>query len=285
MPASIRHGAWQGLPALLVETPWSRAAVSLHGGQLLSFLPSAGEDLLWLSPLSRRPPQAIRGGVPVCWPYFGREGQPAQVPQHGHARTSTWTLAASQLHDDGVAVLELALPPRAGTPLQLTQTLRLGRGLQQSLTTRNTGAAPATLTQALHSYFRVGDSLQVQVHGLDGLRYFDRLDGGQHLQSGAWDLHDPRDPGRSDRTYHQAGPRFVLHDPVLQRRIELEVRGSHALVAWNPGAGGVAALGDVAADGWRDFVCLETANAGEDVITLQPGQSHVLQQSVHLAPL
>jgi glucose-6-phosphate 1-epimerase len=194
-------------------------------------------------------------------------------------------LADAQLTDDGVAVLELVLPPRADTPLQLTQTLHLGRGLRQSLATRNTGNTPVSLTQALHSYFRVGDSLQVQVRGLEGLRYSDRFDGGQHLQSGAWDLHDPRDPGRSDRTYHQAGPRFVLHDPVLQRRIELEVSGSHALVAWNPGATGVAALGDVAADGWRGFVCLEAANAGEDVIPLQTGQVHVLQQSVHVSPL
>lgn len=283
--ASIRHGQWQGLPALLVETPCSQAAVSLHGGQLLSFRASGFDELLWFSPLSRRPPQALRGGVPVCWPYFGREGQPAHVPQHGHARNTTWTLAASRLEDDGVAVLDLVLPVQADSPLRLTQTLRLGRGLEQSLVTRNTGAAPVDFTQALHTYFHVGDCLRVQVQGLQGLHYFDRLDGRRHLQSGDWDLHDPRDPGRSDRTYQQAGPLFLLDDPVLRRRIELQVSGSRALVVWNPGADGVAALGDVAADGWRGFVCLEAANAGEDVVRLGPGGSHVLQHSIKLASL
>lgn len=278
--ASRVEGEFLGLPALLIRTPLATAALSLHGGQLLSYVPDGFDDLLWLSPDSKHAPNAIRGGVPVCWPYFGRQGQEADVPQHGFARNTAWTLVEATNGPDGETTIELSLPEHAGTPLRLGQTLHIGRGLTQSLTTRNTGTTPVSFTQALHTYFRVGDAQRVQVSGLENLGYADKYDGREHLQGGAWDLHDPRDPGRSDRIYHRAGGRYTLHDPVLRRRIELVTCGSHSLVVWNPGEQGIGAISDAPADGWRHFVCLEAANAGEDVIELAPGETHALQQTM-----
>jgi glucose-6-phosphate 1-epimerase len=283
--ASMDEGEFLGLPALLIRMPLATAALSLHGGQLLSYVPDGFDDLLWLSPCSQRAPAAIRGGVPVCWPYFGRQGQTDEVPQHGFARNTAWTLVEAISGADGGTTIELSLPEHAGAPLRLGQTLRIGRGLTQSLTTRNTGTTPVAFTQALHTYFRVGDAQRVQVDGLDGLAYADKYDGGDHLQSGAWDLHDPRDPGRSDRIYHCAGGRYALHDPVLRRRIDLATSGSRSLVVWNPGEQGIAAINDAPADGWRRFVCLEAANAGEDLIELAPGETHTLRQTIDVSPL
>ncbi|RYZ73187.1 MAG: D-hexose-6-phosphate mutarotase [Lysobacteraceae bacterium] len=282
---ALKEGEFLGLPALLISTPLATAALSLHGGQLLSFVPKGFEDLLWLSPASRRAPAAIRGGVPVCWPYFGREGQDADVPQHGFARNTRWLLANVTRDSDGAMILELELPESSATPLQLTQRLHIGRELRQSLIPRNTGPRPLAFTQALHSYLRVGDAGRVQVTGLEGLEYADRYDGKLHVQAGPWHLHDPRDPGRSDRTYRDAGHHFVLVDPALGRRIGLTTLGSRSLVVWNPGEAGIGALGDAPADGWRQFVCLETANAGDDVISLAPGQSHTLQQTLRVETL
>lgn len=276
----IETGQFLGLPALRIDTPLASAAVSLHGGQLLSYAPRGFDDLLWLSPISKRAPDAIRGGVPVCWPYFGRQGQPAQVPQHGFARNTQWTLTDSGIDSEGAATIELALPEHAGTALRLSQTLHIGHELRQSLTTHNAGAETVAFTQALHTYFHVGDAERVRVSGLDGLTYADKYDGGEHAQSGEWNLQDPRDPGRSDRIYHRTGNRFALTDPVLGRRIDLTTAGSRSLVVWNPGASGIAALGDAPADGWHRFVCLEAANAGEDVVSLAPGRTHVLQQTI-----
>ena len=276
----IEAGQYQGLPALRIDTPLASAAVSLHGGQLLSYAPRGFDDLLWLSPVSKRAPDAIRGGVPVCWPYFGRQGQSAEAPQHGFARNTQWMLTDSSVDSEGAATIELILPERASTPLRLKQTLHIGHELRQSLTTRNTGVETVALTQALHSYFHVGDAERVQVSGLDGLAYADKYDGHDHVQSGQWNLQDPRDPGRSDRIYHRTGNRFALIDPVLGRRIDLATSGSHSLVVWNPGASGIVAIGDAPADGWRQFVCLEAANAGEDVISLASGQTHTLQQTI-----
>ena len=283
--STITQGDYLGFAALLIHTPHARAALSLHGGQLLSFVPHGGDDQLWLSPTSTRPPGAIRGGVPVCWPYFGRQGQTAAVPQHGFARNSVWTLQDAQADSRGGMKLQLALPVTDGSGLRLTQTLHIGEVLQQSLTTENTGDSATTFTQALHSYFRVGDANRVYVTGLHGLRYADKYDAGEHLQAGDWTLHDPRDPGRSDRIYQRTGDCFELHDPVLRRCITLQTLGSRSLVVWNPGESGIAAIADAPAEAWRDFVCLETANAGEDVIALASGQRHTLQQTVRVSPL
>lgn len=282
---TIGAGEFQGFPVLRIETPLASAAISLHGGQLLSYSPRGFDDLLWLSPVSKRAPDAIRGGVPVCWPYFGREGQSPEVPQHGFARNTQWTLVDSRIDAEGEATIELALPQKAGVPLRLIQTLRIGNELHQSLTTHNIGVAAVSLTQALHSYFRVGDAERTHVTGLEGLTYADRYDGQQHAQSGQWNLQNPRDPGRSDRTYQRAGNRFALVDPALNRRIELTTSGSRSLVVWNPGRTGIAAIGDAPSDGWRHFVCLEATNAGEDVIELEPNGSHTLQQIVSVSSL
>jgi glucose-6-phosphate 1-epimerase len=283
--STITQGDYQDFPALLIRTPHATAALSLHGGQLLSFVPRGFDDLLWLSPTSTRPPGAIRGGVPVCWPYFGRQGQADAVPQHGFARTSLWTLDGTETDTSGGITLQLSLPTPDASGLRLTQTVHVGEMLRQSLTTENTGEAAASYTQALHTYLRVGDARRVQVTGLDGLRYADKYDGGEHVQSGDWTLHDARDPGRSDRIYHAAGDRFELHDPILRRRITLQTAGSRSLVVWNPGAAGIAAIADAPAEAWREFVCLEAANAGEDVITLAPGQRHTLRQTVRVSAL
>lgn len=276
----METGQFQGLPALRIHTALASAAISLHGGHLLSYAPRGFEDLLWLSPISRRAPDAIRGGAPVCWPYFGREGQAADAPQHGFARNTQWTLRDSHIDAEGVAVIALALPEKAGVPLRLTQTLRIGSELHQSLTTRNAGGAPVAFTQALHTYFRVGDAERVHVAGLEGLQYADRYDGQRHVQTGQWNLQDPRDFGRSDRTYQDTGNRFALIDPSLGRRIDLTTSGSRSLVVWNPGAAGIAAISDAPSDGWRHFVCLEAANAGGNVIHLAPGEAHTLRQKI-----
>jgi glucose-6-phosphate 1-epimerase len=281
----LETGHCQGLPALLIDTPLARAAISLHGGQLLSYAPRGFDDLLWLSPVSKRAPDAIRGGVPVCWPYFGRQGQSPDVPQHGFARNAQWTLTDSDIDSEGAATIGLALPERADTPLRLEQTLYIGHELRQSLTTRNTGTETVLFTQALHTYFHVGDAERVQVSGLDGLTYADKYDGSEHVQSGEWNLQDPRDLGRSDRIYHRTGNRFALTDAVLGRRIDLNTSGSRSLVVWNPGASGIAAIGDAPANGWHRFVCLEAANAGQDVVSLAHGQTHTLRQTVSVTRL
>ncbi|MEE7548161.1 D-hexose-6-phosphate mutarotase [Xanthomonas sp. Kuri4-1] len=277
----LSTGDFQGFPSLRVETPFSTAAISLFGGQLLSFVPKGGQDVMWLSPLAKQPPTPIRGGSPVCWPYFGRQDQSGDVPAHGFVRTVPWQLVESHREADGTVVLTLAPPRFDDLALRLRMTVRVGRQLEQELVTENAGGAPLRFTQALHNYFRVGDALQVGVHGLDGLEYLDKYENYAHAhrQQGEWSLRGPRDPGRSDRIYTDAGGRYTLTDAVLKRRLTLATEGSRSLVVWNPGEEGARKMDDVG-DGWRDYVCLEAANAGPDVVELAPGARHVLKQTI-----
>ena len=189
------------------------------------------------------------------------------------------------MHEDGDdIVVELSLPANDASPLRLQQTLRLGRSLQQSLSTTNAGGRTVPFTQALHTYFRVGDALRATLQGVAGLHYADKYDGAEHLQSGDWNLADPRDPGRSDRIYRDAHGEFALEDPAFGRRLRIRSAGSRSLVVWNPGETGVVALGDVPTSEWRGFVCVEVANAGADIVELAPGACHILVQTVTAAP-
>lgn len=281
----LRMGRFQDIESICVDTPFSTAAISPHGAQVLSFVPRGFGDAMWLSADSRHPPQAIRGGVPVCWPYFARQGQPGDVPQHGYARTSAWRLADAQRDEEGAVRLQFALPTTPGAALDLSMSLRIGRALEQSLTTHNRSSGPQRFTQALHTYFAVEDAAQVRVTGLEGLSYANKYDGHDYLQTGEWNLQDPRDPGRSDRIYAGTGDRFELIDPVARRRIVLETSGSRTLVVWNPGEEGARTFTDMPPEGWRRFVCLEAANAGTDVIELAPGAAHTLAQRIMVSDL
>jgi len=281
----LSTGDFKGFTAWKVETPFSTAAISVFGGQLLSFVPNGGQDVMWLSPTAKQPPTPIRGGAPVCWPYFSRQGQSNDVPAHGFVRTVAWQLRDARREADGSVVLTLAPPVLDSLDLRLQMVLRIGRTLEQELITENTGSRVQTFTQALHNYFNVSDALKVDVTGLDGLTYLDKLDNGNaHVQKGDWNLRDPRDPGRSDRLYTQAGGHYVLRDPGFKRAIDISTSGSRTAVVWNAGEAGAAKMEDIGA-AWRNYVCVEAANAGPDVIELAPGGRHSLKQVFEVKPL
>lgn len=282
----LRLGTFEGLQALLIETPHSTAAIALFGGHLLSFVPTGQTDALWVSPTTAGPPQPIRGGTPIVWPYFSKQDQDAALPSHGFVRTLRWQLDTARREADGTMVVVLSPPVFEDLALRVRTELRIGRTLEQRLITDNVGDAPVRITQALHTYFRVSDVTRVRVTGLDGLTYLDKNDGfAAHLQRGDWDLHDPRDPGRSDRIYGGAGGRYVLEDPQAQRRIELEVEGSRTLVVWNPGEVSASRSTDMGDGLWRGFLCLEAANAGPEYAEIAAGASHTLLQRIRVLPL
>ena len=278
-------GKFKGLDALLVDTPLAKAAVSLFGGQIVSFVPDGQADVFWLSPLRADLPTPVRGGAPVCWPYFGRQGQTGEVPAHGFVRTVPWQLTAARREADGTVVLEMEPPPLQDLSLQVRMQLRIGRSLEQRLVTTNAGSAPVRFTEALHNYFHVSDVEGVRIEGLDGRPFLDKNDGGnRHVQRGEWTLHDPRDPGRADRLFPDAGGRYRLVDPGLRRSIVLEVEDGRTAIVWNPGEAAAARMADVGAH-WRRFVCLEAGNAGPDVVELPPGATHTLLQKITVVPL
>lgn len=270
-----------GLECLRIQTRHSVAIVALHGGQLLSWTPHGERDVFWRSAIMQAPPAALRGGVPVCWPWFGNNG-PAGSPSHGHARTSMWELA----HFDHSATdsVDLTLRPRADsfaasiTGLSITQTFHFADSLTQTLVARNVGPTPFALTQALHSYFAVADASRIRIEGIAGATYFDKLLGqGGLAQTTPFDA-----TAACDRVYHGVSGAYQLADPVWRRRIVIESTGSQSLVVWNPGAERSRAISDLEPAAWRDFYCLEVANAGPDAVLLAPGTQHRLSQTIRL---
>jgi glucose-6-phosphate 1-epimerase len=255
------------------------ATVAIKGGQVLSWM-HAGVERLWLSPVSRLDTtRAVRGGVPVCWPWFGAHASDPTKPAHGFARIRPWEVVSSEA-TPGCACLVLAYqtdqhdavlwPGRAGVQLKvmIAETLRL------ELETRNTGSEPFLLTQALHTYFWISDVAFVRVEGLRGCAYLDNLDGLKRKVEQSERIRIDREV---DRIYLGDTRRIVLADEGFptRRRVVIDSEGSASAVVWNPWADKTIRLGDMGApDAFRTMLCVETANAGDDAITLAPGASH-----------
>lgn len=272
------------------------AVVALRGGQVLSYVPRGGVDALWMSPLARLDgSKAVRGGIPVCWPWFGPHPQDARLPAHGVVRSADWHVVSASRDGEGVR-LRLA-PPRdaalVATPwraLGLMLDVTLGATLDLALTTRNGGETAVEITQALHTYLRVGDVATIRIDGLDGCDFIDKVEAATRDAGGGGATASRQAgpvmiAGEVDRIYVGTRATVAVSDPALGRRIAVAKDGSASTVVWNPWIDKAARLGDLGPDGHRAFVCVETANAGTDRCTIAPGESHVLRAAIAVTPL
>ncbi|CAN5368010.1 D-hexose-6-phosphate mutarotase [soil metagenome] len=269
-----------GFPFAKIATPEATAEVCLHGGHLTAFAPAGQEPVIWMSPAAVfAPSKAIRGGIPVCWPWFGdHPDDPASKPAHGFARTSLWEVTAASQPEPGAVRLELGLPAAAAPPgvfppaYNCTLAITVARTLALELTTTNLSDSPFVLTAALHTYLNVGDISQIRCEGLDGTRYRDKMDGyRQKSQSGDILIDSP-----TDRVYEDTTGDTLVRDGALGRTIRVRKSGSSTTVVWNPWAAGAAKMADMPDDGYQTMLCVEAANAGTGAVTLAPGRSHAL---------
>lgn len=273
--------AFEELPGAFVvahvTTRHASASIALQGAHVMSYQPAGQAPLIWLSKFAKfAAGKSIRGGVPVCWPWFGAHASNAQFPGHGFARTVPWNLVAATLLPDHRVRLEFELVQSEATRAQWPQAstvkniVTVGPELEVELATSNTGTAPFQLGQALHTYFAIGDIRQTTLDGLDACDYLDKVDGGlRKSQRGAVAF-----TGETDRIYLATRGHCEIHDPVLGRRILITSTGSHSTVVWNPWTEKADKMGDFGPDGHLGMVCVETANAAEDVIQLAPGATH-----------
>jgi glucose-6-phosphate 1-epimerase len=275
-----------GMPHALLRHGAASAEVALHGGHVLRYGADGEPPVLWVSRQAIfAPGKAIRGGVPVCWPWFGPHPDDAARPAHGFVRTQPWQAVASGAGDDGVW-LRLAIADDAATralwphAFELALTVTLGASLDLALTMRNTGDAPFTCGGALHSYFAVGAIERARVTGLDGQRYLDQLTGAEQTQRGPATF-----DAEVDRVYQDAGAACAVEDEALGRRITIAKAGSRTTVVWNPWVEKARRLADFGDDEYREMLCVETAMAHADRVTLAPGASHTLRATIAAAPL
>jgi len=263
-----------------VANQHAQATIAMQGGQVMTFQPKKQEPVLWISQFGYlNSGAAIRGGIPICWPWFGSHPSDQQQPKHGFARTSPWRVLETQVVDEDATqlVLELEKTPETHAlwphSAQLQLIVTVGAQLTVTLMTRNTGQETITLTEALHSYFLVSDvTTQVKIHGLEGTQYIDKVDRDQRkVQQGAVTI-----SGETDRVYLDTQADCVIEDARLHRRLRIAKTGSASTVIWNPGAEKAKQMGDLGSIGYLSMVCVETANAADNSVTLQPGDEHQL---------
>jgi len=267
-----------GLPAVRIDVPGCTGEVYLQGAHVTSWRP-AGGDVLWVSEAAVfRTGKAIRGGVPICFPWFAGGVDGTSTPAHGFARITEWNLVGATVDDRSVE-LKLALTDTVDTRAMWPHSfaaeygVRMGRDeLCLTLAVTNTGDEAFTFEEALHSYFAVRDIRQVRVEGLEGASYLNTVpgeDAGPHVQD------DPiRFTGETDRTYQGTTATAVIRDG--DRTVTVARDGSASAVVWNPWVAKSAAMSDFGDDEWTGMLCVETANAKADAVTLEPGAEHTM---------
>lgn len=281
--ALYSHAGWvtftygeNGFPLALITTPDATAVITLYGAHLLSYHPHTdGRDVLFLSEKAIfQEGTPIRGGVPICWPWFGSRDH---SPDHGVARSRMWRIIDSELleNDECALTFELTDTPQtyALWAHRFTLTLRVtvGKKLTMELTTHNDDTVPFTITQALHTYFSLHDITQTTIRGLEGCVYSDKTDHGAEKRD-----HDPITiTGEVDRVYHYDGGEIGIEEET--RTLHIASEGSKTAVVWNPWIRVCAQKADLDAQDYQKMVCVESATIGEDSITLHPNESFTLK--------
>jgi glucose-6-phosphate 1-epimerase len=286
----IATGA-NGLPVVELRGRSGSAEIYLHGAHVTRWDPAGARPVLWVSRSSAfAPGQPIRGGVPICFPWFGAHPTDPGQPGHGFARVREWRLIAtpeaSAPGDEDAAVAEFELgstePPHPAWPHAFAARYRvvLGRALTMQLEVANTGSAPISFEEALHTYFAVSDVRDISISGLEGRPYLDKVAGfAERVQAG-----DPiRFTAETDRVYLDTHATCTIHDPGWKRRITVAKQGSNSTVVWNPWIGKAHAMPDFGDDEWLEMVCVETANVGANRVTLAPGERHRIRADITVA--
>jgi len=303
IPGILRFGPGEGgLMVAHITAPAAQATIYFQGAHLTHWQPAGRGPVLFTSSKSEFiAGKAIRGGVPVIFPWFGERHDDKAGPSHGFARISEWQLAFAAVSGDALHLMWMLEPNELSRSLGFDQfkagyRMSIGRTLTLELTVANDsgssgGMAPEEMPQpgklfsyevAFHTYYEAADARQVSVEGLGGTEYLDKVDGGKRKRQEEPVLHLN---GRTDRPYLNTSAACALNDPAGQRRIMVQKSGSDSTVVWNPWAELCAKMPDMTPDGWQRFVCVETANVGENAISLAPGAAHSMKVEISVEAL
>jgi glucose-6-phosphate 1-epimerase len=272
-----------GLRAVQVNAPAARGLVYLHGAHVASWRPAAaGREVLWLSEKSHwAAGKPIRGGVPICFPWFGPKKDDPAAPAHGFARLKEWTLESAGEAESGAGRVSLVLRSDEETrrlwphDFELRMAVTFGEALEMRLELKNTGGAALTAEEALHTYFGVGDVRELAIRGLEGTRYIDKVDGmKEKVQEG-----DIRITAETDRVYMDT-PAEVVVDRAGATVVRVGKAGSRDTVVWNPWVAKAKAMADFGDEEWPGMLCVETCNVAGNAVRLAAGESHVMMARI-----
>jgi glucose-6-phosphate 1-epimerase len=269
-----------GFTYIEINNTKAHATISTYSAQVLSYRPkNQKDDLLFVSDKAfYEDGKAIKGGIPVCWPWFGPDPDKRGRPAHGFVRNRQWEVTASESLADGSTKVVMSLTDSDETrtlwpyPFKLSIEITVGDSLRVALVTYNTGNKSFTISQALHTYFHVGDISKVKVSGLDGIEYLDKADNSvRKTQSGPVII-----DGEVDRIYTGTTGELVIEDKSLGRNIRIKSDGCSTAVVWNPWIEIAASMADFDDGDYRKMICVETANAGPESIEIAAGGEYRL---------
>jgi len=274
-----------GLPRVRITSPEAEGEMYLHGAHVTSWKPKSDGEMLFVSSQSRwENGHAIRGGVPICFPWFGGKADDPKAPAHGFVRTKLWQLESIAQAGGAVRVsmfTESDEDTKRWWPadFRLVHRATFGSELSLELVVTNTGSALLRFEEALHTYHRVGNIDNTRVQGLDAVRYFDKTDSNRKkTQHGAIMI-----ASETDRVYLDTPDAIELEDPVLHRRTRIAKENSYTTVVWNPWVRKAQSLSDFADDEWRKMICIEASNVSDFAVDLAPGQQHKMRALVRVA--
>lgn len=279
-----------GLEYIKIENRYATAKLALQGAHVIQWQPKfTAEPVLWLSSNARYTQgRSIRGGVPICWPWFGAHPTDSSYCPHGFARVIPWQLKKSNRLENGTTRLLLEMTQtevakkQLSYPYQFTLAITVGNNLRMEMTTTNLANHPFMIGEAFHTYFNVSDVENTQITGLENLVYSDKVKGYErNVQHNALQF-----IGEFDRVYLNSGEDCLIRDIGFGRTIRVAKSGSNTTVIWSPGAEKAAQMGDMgSADEWRKMICVESANAMENSVTIFPNETHTMVTEYSLESL
>ena len=279
-----------GIPHIEISNAFARARISLQGAHILSWKPHNEDEVIWLSEdavFARE--KSVRGGIPICWPWFGaaddNHDSNIALPAHGFARTVFWQVVDTAALESGETQITFKLDTSTlsinteelwPTPTTVIYRVVIGKHLSLELTTTNNSHETFSLGQALHTYFSVADVRETEIYGLSGKTYLDKTDEFKRKQQTGKLVFS----GEVDRVYLDTADDVIINDK--KRTLIIKKQGSESTVVWNPWQAVADKMGDLGKDGYLKMLCVESANAAEDVVTIEPGGSHTLQVSYEI---
>ena len=277
----------RGLPRIRITGLGAEGEMYLHGAQVTSWRPAGSDEVLFLSTKSRwQEGQAIRGGIPICFPWFRTKADDPKAPAHGFVRTRSWRLEAIVKDKSGICVsmsIESDEQTRRWWPadFRLLHRVVFGPRLTLELICTNTGKTALRFEEALHTYTRVADVANVRLQGLDMVHFLDNTDSNtEKVQRG-----DVKIASATDNAFVGTQSDVDLIDPALRRHIRLEKANSLTTVVWNPWREGAARLSDLGDGEWTQFLCVEASNILNASVILAPGEEHKMTAVLSSAQL
>jgi D-hexose-6-phosphate mutarotase len=266
-----------------LENNGSKATLCLHGAQITAFQPAEEEAVIWLSEKALyQKESSIRGGIPVCWPWFSGHPTDSTLPKHGFARFQDWQVVATSSEGSDTTI-KLSLSDSAETrklwahKFEVDLTIKIiDHKLELVISTQNIESEPITIGAAFHPYFQVGDIRKTTVQGLAGTTYIDFADAQQKIV----ETEEVEITKNIDRVYLNTTSDCTVIDSANNRRIEIAKTGSKTTVIWNPWLEGATSMDDMPDNGYQTMLCVEPANMLDDVYTLLPGDTHTLSMTI-----